>query len=180
MNAAIEASHAGDAGKGFAVVAEEIRDLAEQVTSQSESVAKTISEIMHSIDKTVSVADASSLSFDNILEKVNSVYQVMEEISHTMQEQTNGSKEILIALSAMRDISYEVKTGSSEMAQGNTQILNSIEGLRDTSREVSTSAERISEILGHIDSASEQINRLRSQNQKNILDILRLVKVFKL
>lgn len=180
MNAAIEASHAGEAGKGFAVVAEEIRDLAEQVSSQSESVAKTINEIMNSIDKTVTVADASGLSFDNILEKVDSVYQVMEEISHTMQEQSNGSKEILIALNDMRDISYQVKTGSSEMAQGNTQILNAIEGLRDTSREVSISAQEISGILTKINEASSNINKLRSKNQENIYNILSLIKIFKL
>lgn len=180
MNAAIEASHAGEAGKGFAVVAEEIRDLAEQVSSQSESVAKTINEIMNSIDKTVTVADASGLSFDNILEKVDSVYQVMEEISNTMQEQSNGSKEILIALNDMRDISYQVKTGSSEMAQGNTQILNAIEGLRDTSREVSVSAQEISTILTKINESSANINKLRAKNQENIYNILSLIKIFKL
>lgn len=180
MNAAIEASHAGEAGKGFAVVAEEIRDLAEQVSSQSESVAKTINEIMNSIDKTVTVADASGLSFDNILEKVDSVYQVMEEISNTMQEQSNGSKEILVALNDMRDISYQVKTGSSEMAQGNSQILNAIEGLRDTSREVSSSAHEISIILTKINEASASINKLRSENQENIYNILSLMKIFKL
>lgn len=56
LNAAIEASRAGDAGRGFGVVAEEIRKLSDE----SKKTAKQIQDLTQSIMK--SVQSASSLS----------------------------------------------------------------------------------------------------------------------
>lgn len=45
MNAAIEAAHAGEAGKGFAVVADEIRKLAEESSSQGQSITTVLKSV---------------------------------------------------------------------------------------------------------------------------------------
>lgn len=45
LNAAIEAARAGDAGRGFGVVADEIRKLADGVSTSSKDIAKTVEKI---------------------------------------------------------------------------------------------------------------------------------------
>ncbi|WP_174220847.1 methyl-accepting chemotaxis protein [Borrelia turcica] len=171
MNAAIEASHAGEAGKGFAIVAEEIKDLAEQVTSQSESVAASINEIMDSINKTVKTSELTNKAFNQIFDSINLVVQVIEEINHTMQEQSIGSQEILKALNTMREITYEVKIGSNEMFRGNKEIINTVSLLEEINITVSNSMKSLKEEIKRLIGAIESIKTFGKVNSNHIVDI---------
>ncbi|WP_024654861.1 methyl-accepting chemotaxis protein [Borrelia hispanica] len=171
MNAAIEASHAGEAGKGFAIVAEEIKDLAEQVTSQSESVAASINEIMDSINQTVKTSELTNKAFNQIFNSINLVVQVIEEINHTMQEQSIGSQEILKALNTMREITYEVKIGSNEMFRGNKEIINTVSGLGEINITVSNSMKGLKEEIKKLIEAIESIKTFGTTNSNHITKI---------
>ncbi|WP_024653444.1 methyl-accepting chemotaxis protein [Borrelia persica] len=171
MNAAIEASHAGEAGKGFAIVAEEIKDLAEQVTSQSESVAASINEIMDSINQTVKTSELTNKAFNQIFNSINLVVQVIEEINHTMQEQSIGSQEILKALNTMREITYEVKIGSNEMFRGNKEIINTVSVLEEINITVSNSMKGLKEEIKKLIEAIESIKTFGTTNSNHITEI---------
>lgn len=179
MNAAIEASHAGEAGKGFAIVAEEIKDLAEQVTSQSESVASSINEIMDSITKTVNTSELTNKAFNQIFDSINLVVQVIEEINHTMQEQSIGSQEILKALNTMREITYEVKIGSNDMFRGNKEIISTFKLLGEINITVSNSMKGLKEEINKLVEAIERIKVLGTTNSSHISGISESTNQFK-
>ena len=110
MNAAIEAAHAGDAGKGFAVVAEEIRNLAEKASSESDSTGKIIKQITNSIDETASAADILAQSFTDISDKVTDFEHMLAEIAtfigHTDAHTTRMEqtlKEVLEEMTALKN-----------------------------------------------------------------------------
>ncbi|AWG42959.1 methyl-accepting chemotaxis protein [Candidatus Borreliella tachyglossi] len=179
MNAAIEASHAGEAGKGFAIVAEEIKDLAEQVTSQSESVATSINEIMDSINKTVKTSELTNKAFNQIFDSINLVVQVIEEINHTMQEQSIGSQEILKSLNTMREITYEVKIGSNEMFRGNKEIINTVSVLEEINITVSNSMKSLKEEIKKLIGTIETIKTFGTTNSNHITEINKDTNQFK-
>lgn len=52
LNAAIEAARAGEAGRGFAVVADEVRNLAERVSSATGDIAGHTGEMISLVDRT--------------------------------------------------------------------------------------------------------------------------------
>ena len=74
FNAKIEASRAGEAGRGFEVVAQEVKELAQQTATATDSISREISSVRQEIGHT---ADAISTMSGTIGQ--------MEEISTTIQ-----------------------------------------------------------------------------------------------
>ncbi|MEA3512558.1 MAG: methyl-accepting chemotaxis protein [Campylobacterota bacterium] len=96
LNAAVEAATAGEAGKGFAVVAQEVRNLA----SRSAEAAKEITNIVNSIQESVSLTDEK---FDIMTKSIENISVEANEYSGEINSVMSTSKESFDGLGHMTD-----------------------------------------------------------------------------
>ena len=133
MNAAIEAAHAGDAGKGFAVVADEIRKLSETSAAESKKISAQLKGILGAISGVVDASSLSDRSFTAVAEKIQGTGNLVREIKHAMEEQSEGSKQIGDALSYMNDATAQVRSASDGVDQSRQGIVSNIGSLKASS-----------------------------------------------
>ena len=87
LNATIEAARAGDAGKGFAVVASEVKDLAEQTSKATETVASLVRDIQTSMSGSVeSIRGIAKMSVE--------INEATASIASAIEEQGAATREI--------------------------------------------------------------------------------------
>lgn len=98
LNATIEAARAGEEGKGFAIVAEEVRKLAEQSSKATEDIAQSVKMmddisqsayrqfklILELVQNHLEVADKSRLSFDQLVDEIGKVNEILSETRHSL------------------------------------------------------------------------------------------------
>jgi len=113
----IEAAHAGDSGRGFAVVADEIRKLAESSSKQSKTISGVLKSIKGSIDKITKSTDAVMGKFNAIEDGVKTVAVQESSILNAMEEQGQGSKQILQAVGTVNEITHKVKEAARRMVE---------------------------------------------------------------
>lgn len=131
LNAAIQASMAGEAGRGFAVVADEVQRLAERsakATKQIETLVKTIqadtSEAVISMESTTSeVVRGARLAKDagEALEEVQSVSNALadliQNISNAAQQQADSAGHISNTMNIIQDITSQTSSGTMATAR---------------------------------------------------------------
>jgi methyl-accepting chemotaxis protein len=164
MNAAIEAAHAGEAGKGFAVVAGEIRKLAENSSEHSKTISNVLKKIKDGITKMQNATDAVLGKFEAIDSGVKTVAAQEEQIRGAMEEQSSGSRQILLAIEKLNEITRKVKTGAAEMLSGSVEIIEEGKNLEQATADISA---RVEEIAGRIDRVNSSVGRLNELNGKN-------------
>ena len=180
MNAAIEAAHAGEAGKGFAVVADEIRKLAENSSKQSKTISSVLKKIKESIDKIMRSADSVLSRFEDIDSSVNVVSDQEGNIRNAMEEQGEGSKQILDAVSQLNEITVEVKNSSRQILEGSKEIITEGRNLEKATQEIS---ERMTDMVKSSDQiglAINEVNEISGQNKEIIDNLVIAISRFKI
>ena len=157
MNAAIEAAHAGDAGKGFAVVADEIRKLSETSAAESKKISAQLKGILGAISGVVDASNLADRSFTAVADKIQGTGNLVREIKHAMNEQSEGSKQIGEALSYMNDATAQVRTASDGVDQSRMGIIGNIGSLKASSDIVQN---QIEDMSGNIKKMEDSDNSL--------------------
>jgi len=180
MNAAIEAAHAGEAGKGFAVVADEIRKLAESSSEQSKTISAVLKKIKASIDKITKSTENVLNKFEAIDSNVKTVAQQEETIRNAMEEQGQGSKQVLNGIEQVTDITRNVKSGSEEMLEGAQQVILESQNLEKVTQEITSGMNEMASGAEQINIAVNQVNDLSGKNREGIGNLMREVSKFKI
>jgi twitching motility protein PilJ len=145
LNAAIQASMAGDAGRGFAVVADEVQRLAERsgaATKQIEALVKTIqsdtNEAVISMEQTTAeVVRGARLAQDAgvALEEIESVSanlaELIQNISNAAKQQAASAAHISNTMNVIQEITSQTSAGTTATAQsiGNlAELANNLRG----------------------------------------------------
>jgi len=179
MNAAIEAAHAGEAGKGFAVVADEIRKLAENSGEQSKTISAVLMKIRESIEKIMKSTDNVLKEFESIDSGIRTVSDQEENIRNAMEEQGEGSKQILDALSQLNVITQQVKAGSTEMLEGSKEVITESKSLEMMTQEITGGMNEMAAGAEQINVAIVKVNDLSENNRENINYLVQEVSRFK-
>jgi hypothetical protein len=145
LNAAVEATRAGEHGKGFTVVSQEIRKLAEQSKKSAERISDLVNMIQKGTNATVLATEAGTQttkkskeqvkyakqSFDTLSNSVNSIAEVLQQISLTSKQQSNATNQVLEAIAM-------INAGAQETAKGITQSKIANQTLNKTAEQLKT------------------------------------------
>jgi len=146
LNAAIQASMAGDAGRGFAVVADEVQRLAERsaaATKQIEALVKTIqndtNEAVISMEQTTSevvrgarLAQDAGVALEEIENVSSSLAELIQNISNAARQQASSAGHISNTMNVIQEITTQTSAGTSATAQSIGNLAEMAMDLRES------------------------------------------------
>ena len=146
LNAAIQASMAGEAGRGFAVVADEVQRLAERsasATKQIETLVKTIqtdtNEAVISMEQTTSevvrgahLAKDAGVALDEIQSVSSSLAKLIENISDSAKLQSASAGHIANTMNIVQEITSQTTTATFDTARSVSELASMADSLRQS------------------------------------------------
>ena len=146
LNAAIQASMAGEAGRGFAVVADEVQRLAERsasATKQIEGLVKTIqtdtNEAVISMEQTTSevvrganLAKDAGVALDEIQNVSTNLAKLIANISNAAKLQSASASHIANTMTVVQEITSQTTTATFDTARSVSELANMAESLRES------------------------------------------------
>ncbi len=153
LNATIEAARAGDAGRGFSVVASEVKNLAGQTASATETISKRIGEVKRTTQSAVD-------SFDEIRSKVSDISQNVSLISNSVNDQATAAGQLSSAIHQVED---EIDQGLTQFKKVNGvfETVNSkTVNLRESCEDISNKTNQLN------DTISATVTEIKSQGDR--------------
>ena len=179
MNAAIEAAHAGETGKGFAVVAGEIRKLAEESSMQGKNITLILNGLKEKIAKVNEAALSAEDRFDVIFTLADKTRDQEQHIMGAMQEQNNGSEQIVQAMGHIKTMTQEVKRSSQEMLSNSNLVSEEMRRLGEMSDTIANSMNEMASGTTQISNAVQEVSNISQINKENIKTLAEEVAKFK-
>ncbi|GIN85758.1 hypothetical protein J6TS2_21440 [Heyndrickxia sporothermodurans] len=163
LNAAIEAARAGEHGRGFAVVADEVRKLAEQ----SQTAAKEVTKIVHSIQNEVSkiieqnkvgvqaiisgvdISNETNQSLQKILQQSNHTNKVIADMVLQIEQTLLLSQEVTTSFTTVNKIAEFTAEHTETTAAASEEGSAAMEEVTASASELSTQAENLRELVSN-------------------------------
>lgn len=123
LNAAVEAARAGEQGRGFAVVAVEVRNLAGRSAEAAKEIQTLINESVDKINNGHELVLSTGEYLDKIIESVQTVNELISEISIASNQQSIGIDGINKALVQL-DQATQQNTSLTEETSAATEVMN--------------------------------------------------------
>lgn len=146
LNAAIQASMAGDAGRGFAVVADEVQRLAERsavATKQIETLVKAIqsdtNEAVISMEQTTTevvrgagLAQDAGVALGDIERVSTNLATLIQNISNAARQQASSAGHISNTMNVIQEITSQTSAGTQTTAHSIGNLAQTAISLRDS------------------------------------------------
>jgi len=156
LNATIEAARAGEAGKGFAVVAAEVKELARQTNEATGEISEKITDIQES-------SQSSIEEMASVTKIINEINDIVSSIASAIEEQTATTRHISEnVFSAAKGI--EEMTGSvSETAEVSRNVAEDVSVVSQTSEKVKASSAQTKERSVELATLASELQALVKQ-----------------
>jgi methyl-accepting chemotaxis protein PixJ len=149
MNAAIEATRAGEYGRGFAVVADEVRSLAQQSSDATTEIEKLVQEIQMETKAVRGVMDIANQrvvagtnlvgetwkSLNEVVEAAGQIGELVQGITHATQVQTEQAQSVTQRM-------QEIAAIADQTSKDSIQISASFKDALTTAQDLQSSAGR--------------------------------------
>lgn len=134
LNAGVEAARAGEAGRGFAVVASEVRALAQRSSDAAMEIKNLIGNSSQQVDDGVKLVGEAGSALSQIMDRVNTVAQLVSEIAEGAAEQSNGLAEINTGMTQLDQVTQQNAAMVEEASAACTLLNSDADKLNDIMR----------------------------------------------
>ncbi|MDG5473312.1 methyl-accepting chemotaxis protein [Jeotgalibacillus sp. ET6] len=157
LNAAIEAARAGEHGRGFAVVADEVRKLAEQVSSSISGITSIILTIQTESKEVVEVLkqgyglveegtdqmEKTNQSFSSINDQVKQVSAEITTVANSLYDVVKRTNEINQNIEQIAAVSEEAAAGIEETSASAEDAYSTMQQVFETAKDLEQDAEQL-------------------------------------
>jgi methyl-accepting chemotaxis protein len=161
LNAAIEAARAGEHGKGFAVVADEVRKLAEQSLTSTNSIAQILNNIKQDTEKTVhnmsvvltetnkglASTHSSAEKFNDIYVGTSNVAPLLSQMVETVKQMNANLDNFVQHADAILQIAISNAANSEEVSASAEQQMNATVYMQESAEALANVASDLNDVL---------------------------------